>query len=183
MNVLSEETLGLLGGQVEAPEPGVFAMPVAFDCTPFGHPPSGVPGGPESFPSAVRDLARLLATAGVSEGDGTAEALASRISLQRVQVPTFVSDLTAVCLATEKPLDPDFARECLAKAPGVELVDADARSGPSMRDAAGREAALVGPVCADGARENGLQFWMAADTLRLAAGNAVDLASARLRLH
>ena len=138
---------------------------------------------PGDRPAAVRDLARLLAD-GVSDvGEHTPEALAGRISLQRVQVPTFVGDLSAVCLTTEKARDLDRARECLAKAPGVESVESNAGQGPSMRDAAGREVALVGPLCEDPTGENGLQFWVAADTVRLAAANAVDLASARMRLH
>lgn len=182
IDVLSQETLSLLG-QYEAPESDVFAMPVAFDCTPFGPRPTDNEAGRESHPAAVRDLARLLAAGGVSQGEVTAAELADRISLQRVQVPTFVSDLSAVCLATEKRLDLDSALERLAKAPGVELVEADAGAGPSMREAAGRDVVLVGQVRADAARENGLQFWVAGDTVRLAAANAVDLAATRLRLH
>ena len=48
---------------------------------------------------------------------------------------------------------------------------------------AGGEQVLVGRLRSDPSVEHGLQLWLAADVLRLAAANAVRLAVSRLRVH
>jgi hypothetical protein len=51
-----------------------------------------------------------------------------------------------------------------------------------MRDAAGSDCVLVGRVDDTGG-ETGLRLWLAADSVRLSAVNAVDLAETRLRFN
>jgi aspartate-semialdehyde dehydrogenase len=163
---LSSETIALFNQQ-DPPEPTVFGQPVAFDCVPsLG---DVEPGGGTSFESALaRDLQRML---GGHVG----------IAATAVRVPTFSGDGAALTLEFERPLAPDDARSALAKAPGVELWEGT-MPGPATRATTGRESVLVGRLRADPTRERGLMLWLAADSVRLAAMNAVKLAEARLAL-
>ena len=74
------------------------------------------------------------------------------------------------------------AEDHLAQAEGVELWSHD-REGPNLRAAAGRDHVIAGRVRRDATVPHGLQLWLAADVLRLAAVNAVTLAVARFRTH
>jgi aspartate-semialdehyde dehydrogenase len=163
---LSSETIALFNQQ-DPPEPTVFGHPVAFDCVPsIG---DVEPGGSTSFESAlVRDLQRML---GSHVG----------IAATALRVPTFSGDGAALALEFELALAPDEARSALAKAPGVELWEG-ATTGPATRATTGRDCVLVGRLRADPTRERGLVLWLAADSVRLAAMNAVKLAEARLAL-
>jgi len=166
IEALSSETIALFNQQ-DPPEPTVFGYPVAFDCVPaIGEPE---PGGATTFESALaRDLQRVL---------GTHVAIAATA----LRVPTFSGDGAALALEFERALPPDEARAALAKAPGVELWDS-VRPGPATRATTGREDVLVGRLRADPTQERGLMLWLAADSVRLAATNAVKLAEARLAL-
>jgi len=163
---LSSETVALFNQQ-DPPEPTVFGHPVAFDCVPsIG---DVEPSGATSFESAlVRDLQRML-----GEHVG--------IAATALRVPTFSGDGAALALEFELALAPDDARSVLAKAPGVELWEG-ATPGPATRATTGRDSVLVGRLRADPTRERGLVLWLAADSVRLAAMNAVKLAEARLAL-
>lgn len=167
IDALSGETLALLR-QEEVPEPSAFPVQIAFDCVPTVG--TRVPGEDTSSAESllIRDLGRLLENL-------------PKIALSALQVPTFVGDGSALTIETERPLSPEDAREVLDKAPGVEVWDADG-IGPTTRDCAGRDQALVGRVRRDPSLASGLMLWLAADPVRLAAVNAVKLAEARLRL-
>ena len=65
------------------------------------------------------------------------------------------------------------------KAPGLEVRRKD-ELGPSTRETAGRDVAVVGRVRSDPSIKNGLLLWVTADTLRLAAVNAAKIAETRL---
>jgi len=73
---------------------------------------------------------------------------------------------------------PERAREILATAPGLELVDEPARNRyPMPIDVAGKDNCQVGRVRRDCALENGLAFWISGDQLlKGAALNAVQIA-------
>ncbi|MDJ0852819.1 MAG: Asd/ArgC dimerization domain-containing protein [Myxococcota bacterium] len=164
---LYQESLALFNQQ-DLPDPEVFSRPVAFDCGPAF-------GGVEADGTSARES--LVA--------GCVERLlggATRVALTHVQVPTFVGQGGVGAIETERPLEPAEAEQLLEKAPGVELWrdDPDALT---LRAAAGREEVLVGRVRRDPSHDSGLLFWMAADVLRLAAVNAVQLAVARLGRH
>jgi len=168
IETLYNESIALFN-QEEALEPEVFGRPVAFDCLPvLGEVDSA---GASSRERATADgLARLL---GEDVGVG----------LTHLQVPTFVGFGASVALETERALDPALAEGVLGKAPGLERWD-DAPDGATLRAAAGRDAVLVGRVRRDPSAETGLLLWLACDTLRLAAANAVALAAARFgQLH
>lgn len=154
---LSEETVALLTHQ--EPEPGEgWPGPLAFDCVPLDP-------GLAHTDDVLRDLSRLLDTE-------------IRGGVQAVQVPAFVADGGVLWLETERPVSDDLLRGALEKAAGVGLRE-DEAWGPSIRDAAGADQALVGHLrSGDEGALAGL--WIAGDAVRLAARNAVRLAEARL---
>jgi aspartate-semialdehyde dehydrogenase len=83
-----------------------------------------------------------------------------------------------VNIETEKPLSAAKARELLAAAPGVKVVDDVANLlYPTAIDAAGQDLTYVGRIREDESIENGLNLWVVADNLRKgAATNAVQIA-------
>ena len=101
-----------------------------------------------------------------------------RASVTCVRVPVYRAHSVAVTAEFERSVSVDEAREVLAKAPGVELVDEPQRSRyPMPLNAAGKDNCEVGRVRVDCALENGLAFWVAGDQLlKGAALNAVQIA-------
>ena len=163
---LSRETLALFN-QRELPDPDVFGRPVAFDCIPeIGEV---APDGSTERESGLAAAVGRLLGADVA------------IAVQAVQMPTFSGDGTTFALETERPADPAAVTELLRKSANIELEDPE--RGPTTRAAAGRDEVLVGRVRSDPSRPGGLLLWVAADSLRLAAANAVRLVEARLRIH
>jgi aspartate-semialdehyde dehydrogenase len=75
-------------------------------------------------------------------------------------------------LEFERELSPESAREILAAAPGVELVDV-----PTPLLAAGADPTFVGRVRRDPGAEHGLALFLSGDNLRKGAAlNAVQIA-------
>jgi aspartate-semialdehyde dehydrogenase len=101
-----------------------------------------------------------------------------RVTATTVRVPVFYSHSESVNIETEKKLTVAKARELLAEAPGVELVDDPATSSyPMAIDAAGQDLTLVGRIREDESIDNGLNLWVVADNIRKgAATNAVQIA-------
>jgi len=89
-----------------------------------------------------------------------------------VRVPVLVGHLEAVWIETEEALSPDQARDVLAGAPGLRVVDF-----PSPKQAAGADEVLVGRLRRDPTTRNGLALMVAGDNLRKGAAlNAVQIA-------
>lgn len=164
---LSLESLALFNQQ-ELPEDEVASRPLAFDC----HASVGAPDEEGRTPRE-RDL-----EAGVQRLLDAEFPISSSI----VQVPAFVGQASALWVETTRPLDPKEAEDHLAQAEGVEVWSQDG-AGPNLRAAAGRDTVIAGRVRCDASVPHGLQLWLAADVLRLAAANAVALAVAHLRTH
>jgi aspartate-semialdehyde dehydrogenase len=103
---------------------------------------------------------------------------AIRVSATCVRVPVLTGHSEAVNVQTREPLSPDRARELLAAAPGVEVVDDPAAARyPLAIDAVGRDAVLVGRIRRDPGHERAFDLWIVADNLRKGAAlNAVQLA-------
>ncbi|UCE86478.1 MAG: hypothetical protein JSU66_01710 [Deltaproteobacteria bacterium] len=161
---LHDETVALLS-QREMPDPSVFPGPVAFDCLPRvgGVDPDGHTGRERAL---ARDVRRLL-------GENL------RVAASVLQVPTFTGDGTLLAVETERELPLSDALAAFEKAPGVALVEGD--FGPTTRSTAGSAEVLIGRMRSDPSSPRGLLLWIVADTLRLAAANAVKLAETRFR--
>jgi aspartate-semialdehyde dehydrogenase len=101
-----------------------------------------------------------------------------RVSATCVRVPVVTGHSEAVNVETREPLSPERARELLAAAPGVTVVD-DPRAAvyPMPIEAAGRDDVFVGRIRRDPGNERALDMWIVSDNLRKgAATNAVQVA-------
>ena len=101
-----------------------------------------------------------------------------RASATCVRVPVYRAHSVAVSAEFDRPVSVQEAREVLAKAPGVELVDEPQNNRyPMPLTVAGKDNCQVGRVRMDCAFENGLSFWVSGDQLlKGAALNAVQIA-------
>ncbi len=100
-----------------------------------------------------------------------------RVSATCVRVPVETGHSEAVNVETSEPLEPERARELLAAAPGVTVVD-DPAAGryPMAIDAAGKDDVFVGRIRRDPGNERALDIWVVSDNLRKgAATNTVQL--------
>src|SRR5215212_6072723 len=95
-----------------------------------------------------------------------------------VRVPTFVGHAEAINLELEQPLDEHEARQLLAAAPGVLVVDRREPGGyVTPKEITGQDAVFVSRVRVDPTVENGLALWVVSDNLRKGAAlNAVQIA-------
>ena len=101
-----------------------------------------------------------------------------KISATCVRIPVRTGHSESVYIETAKPLTPQRAREILAKAPGVVLVD-DPKNNlyPMPQDVEGRDETFIGRIRQDAFNKKGLWLWVVADNLRKgAATNAVQIA-------
>jgi len=101
-----------------------------------------------------------------------------RISATCVRVPVLNGHSEAVNVQTRDPLSPERARELLAAAPGVAVLDDPASAlYPLAINASGHDDVFVGRIRRDPGHERALDLWIVADNLRKgAATNAVQLA-------
>jgi aspartate-semialdehyde dehydrogenase len=99
-------------------------------------------------------------------------------SVTCVRVPVFRAHSVAISAEFEKKILLEQAREVLAKAPGLELVDEPQQNRyPMPVSVAGKDNCQVGRVRIDCALANGLAFWVSGDQLlKGAALNAVQIA-------
>lgn len=94
------------------------------------------------------------------------------VSATCVRVPVLVGHSEAVWIETAQPLSAESARDLLARAPGVRLVDF-----PTPAQAAGADDVLVGRLRGDRAGGEGLSFFIVCDNLRKGAAlNAIQVA-------
>lgn len=90
-----------------------------------------------------------------------------------VRVPVLVGHSQAIWVETEEPLSPEEAREVLAAAPSLSVVEPY----PTPRDAVGIDDVLVGRIRRDPTTENGLVLFVCCDNLRKGAAlNAIQIA-------
>lgn len=100
------------------------------------------------------------------------------ISATAVRVPVLRSHAESINVQTRIDLSPARAREILAEAPGVTVVDepADMRY-PMPVDATGKDDVFVGRIRKDPSIERGLNLWVVGDQIRKGAAlNAVQIA-------
>jgi aspartate-semialdehyde dehydrogenase len=99
-------------------------------------------------------------------------------SVTCVRVPVYRSHSVAVTAQFERPVDLTLAREALAAAPGLRVVDNPAQKNyPLPIQTSGEDDCAVGRLRLDCALENALSFWVCGDQLlKGAALNAVQIA-------
>jgi aspartate-semialdehyde dehydrogenase len=103
---------------------------------------------------------------------------AIRVSATCVRVPVVTGHSEAVNVETREPLSPERARELLAAAPGVTVLDDPAAAAyPLATEAAGHDDVFVGRIRRDPGNERAIDLWIVSDNLRKgAATNAVQVA-------
>jgi len=84
-----------------------------------------------------------------------------------VRVPTFVCHAVSCNIETRDKVTPEQAREALAKAPGLRVVDdvANLRF-PQPIEVAGGNLTHVGRIREDFSIANGLNLWLVSDNVR-----------------
>jgi aspartate-semialdehyde dehydrogenase len=95
-----------------------------------------------------------------------------------VRVPVVAGHSAAIFARFGRPVTPAWAREVVAEAPGVRVVDdPDAGEYPTPLDAAGTDDVLVGRIRPAAAREDALLLFASGDNLRKGAAlNAIQIA-------
>jgi len=101
-----------------------------------------------------------------------------KVAATCVRVPVFGAHGEALNVQTKRKLSANAARELLAAAPGIEVVDDPAELRyPLPLNAEGRDPVYVGRIREDVSVENGLDLWVVSDNLRKGAAlNAVQIA-------
>ncbi|MBR3514500.1 MAG: aspartate-semialdehyde dehydrogenase [Bacteroidaceae bacterium] len=95
-----------------------------------------------------------------------------------VRVPSLRSHSEAVWIETEQPISPEQARQAMAQAEGITVIDDPAnKQYPMPLFTAGKDDVYVGRIRKDLACENGLTFWLCGDQIKKGAAlNAVQIA-------
>jgi len=100
------------------------------------------------------------------------------ISATCVRVPVYTGHSEAIHIEFSQPMSPDEARDILAQAPGVKVLDDPAISlYPQPWSVAGTDEVFVGRIRRDASHPNGLAMWVIADNLRKGAAlNTIQIA-------
>ena len=102
------------------------------------------------------------------------------VTATTVRVPVMRAHSEAINLEFEAEMTPEVARQILAAAPGVSIVDeVEKNHFPMPIEASGKDDVLVGRIRRDISRRDGcgLDLWVSGDQLRKGAAlNAVQIA-------
>ncbi|MDA1000813.1 MAG: aspartate-semialdehyde dehydrogenase [bacterium] len=145
--------------------PQVFPHPIAFNCLP--QIDVFLDGG------ATKEEQKMV--------DETRKILGAPdlpVSATCVRVPVYNAHSESVNVEFERDISPEEARDLLAAAPGVEVVDNPEQGAyPMPIRADGADPVFVGRIRRDPSRENTLNLWVVADNLRKGAAlNAIQIA-------
>ncbi|HBA35356.1 MAG TPA: aspartate-semialdehyde dehydrogenase [Gammaproteobacteria bacterium] len=101
-----------------------------------------------------------------------------------VRVPVFYGHSEAVHIETQEKLSAQAARELLAAAPGVKVLDERADGGypTPVTEGAGKDAVYVGRIREDISHPKGINLWVVSDNVRKGAAlNSVQIAETMLK--
>jgi aspartate-semialdehyde dehydrogenase len=101
-----------------------------------------------------------------------------RVTATCVRVPVLRAHSEAINIEFAQPFSVERARQAIAQAPGVELLENwDANYFPMPIDASGKDDVLVGRIRQDLSHPNSLELWLCGDQIRKGAAlNAVQIA-------
>ncbi|MDZ7930358.1 MAG: aspartate-semialdehyde dehydrogenase [Rhodococcus sp. (in: high G+C Gram-positive bacteria)] len=151
------------GSSVDFPAPNKYVAPIAFNVLPLAGALVDDGSGETDEDQKLRNESRKIL--------GLPDLLVSGTC---VRVPVFTGHSLSINAEFANPLSVERARELLASAPGVTLVDV-----PTPLEAAGKDASLVGRIRQDpGAPEGrGLALFVSGDNLRKGAAlNTIQIA-------
>ncbi|OLT61172.1 MULTISPECIES: aspartate-semialdehyde dehydrogenase [Moorena] len=163
MEELKLQTQAILKG--ETPPTESFPYPLAFNLFPHNSP-LNEQGYCQEEMKMVHETRKIF------------NAPQLKISATCVRVPVLRAHSEAVNLEFDQPMPVAQAREVLATAPGVKLVeDWQANYFPMPIDASGNDEVLVGRIRQDLSHPCGLEIWLSGDQIRKGAAlNAVQIA-------
>lgn len=152
-------------------EPQLFPKTIAFNVIP--HIDVFLPDG-----STKEEDKMLRETQKILEAD-------IAISATCVRVPTFIGHAEAVNIEFHDRLNEDEARDALAGAPGIVVLDERHDGGyVTPVECAGEDATYVSRIRQDASVPNGLNIWVVSDNLRKGAAlNAVQIAEELVYRH
>ena len=145
--------------------PEIFPYPLAFNLFPHNSPMTDNSYCEEEM-KMVNETRKIFGDQDI------------RITATCVRVPVLRAHSEAINLEFAHPFNPDKAREILATAPGVKLVEDFSKNYfPMPIDASGKDDVLVGRIRQDISHPNGLELWLCGDQIRKGAAlNAVQIA-------
>jgi aspartate-semialdehyde dehydrogenase len=161
---LDGQTRAVLDGR--AAVAGVYPHQIAFNVLPQAGSFAAGDDHTDEERKLINETRKILGDQGI------------KVSATCVRVPVATGHSEAVNVETREPLSPERARELLAAAPGVTVVD-DPAAGryPMAIDAAGKDDVFVGRIRRDPGNESAIDLFVVADNLRKgAATNAVQVA-------
>lgn len=163
MEEVKQQTRAILDGTTPPTES--FPYPLAFNLFPHNTPINDA-GYCEEEMKMVNETRKIF------------DAPDIRISATCVRVPVLRAHSEAVNLEFAQPFPIAKAREIIANAKGVKLVeDWQANYFPMPIDATGKDDVLVGRIRQDLSHANGLELWLCGDQIRKGAAlNAVQIA-------
>ncbi|MFZ4728557.1 MAG: aspartate-semialdehyde dehydrogenase [Pseudanabaena sp.] len=163
MEEVKIQSQAILNGEPAVPE--ILPYPLAFNLFPHNSPMTDNAYCEEEM-KMVNETRKIF-------GDDDI-----RITATCVRVPVLRAHSEAINLEFAHPFNPDKAREILAKAHGVKVVEDFSKNYfPMPIDASGKDDVLVGRIRQDISHPNGLELWLCGDQIRKGAAlNAVQIA-------
>ncbi|MEY2857734.1 MAG: hypothetical protein RLZZ74_2046 [Cyanobacteriota bacterium] len=152
------------------PQAQVLPYPIAFNLFPHNSP-LNEDGYCEEEMKMVNETRKIFGDPNIA------------ITATCVRVPVLRAHSEAVNLEFEQPFEVKQARELIAAAPGVKLVeDWQSNYFPMPIDATGKDPVLVGRIRRDISCDRGLELWLCGDQIRKGAAlNAVQIAELLLQ--
>ena len=163
MEELQVQAQAILNGEPAIPE--ILPYPLAFNLFPHNSPMTDNDYCEEEM-KMVNETRKIF-------GDQD-----MRITATCVRVPVLRAHSEAINLEFDLPFSPDKARQILAEADGVKLVEDFSKNYfPMPIEASGKDDVLVGRIRQDISHPNGLELWLCGDQIRKGAAlNAVQIA-------
>ncbi len=163
MEEVKVQSQAILNGEPAIPE--ILPYPLAFNLFPHNSPMTDNSYCEEEM-KMVNETRKIFGDSDI------------RISATCVRVPVLRAHSEAINLEFLHPFPVEKAREILAEAAGVELVEDFSKNYfPMPIDASGKDDVLVGRIRQDISHPNGLELWLCGDQIRKGAAlNAVQIA-------
>ena len=163
MEEVKIQSQAILNGEPAVPE--ILPYPLAFNLFPHNSPMTDNSYCEEEM-KMVNETRKIFGDYDI------------RITATCVRVPVLRAHSEAINLEFAHPFNPYKAREILATAAGVRLVEDFSKNYfPMPIDASGKDDVLVGRIRQDISHPNGLELWLCGDQIRKGAAlNAVQIA-------
>jgi len=152
------------------PKAEVLPYPIAFNLFPHNSP-LNEDGYCEEEMKMVNETRKIFGDPNIA------------VTATCVRVPVLRAHSEAINLEFDRPFEVKQARELIAAAPGVKLVeDWQSNYFPMPIDATGKDPVLVGRIRQDISRDRGLELWLCGDQIRKGAAlNAIQIAELLLQ--